>query len=194
MLDPLLVLSILVPILFIIIFKPFQAKSNTRSSPKSYPFIGQYLSIYANFHRLTQWTTDLVLSSPTLTYHIHRLFGQIRIITGNPSVVKHILKTNFANYDKGDIFRTTLYDLLGDGIFNVDGDEWKFQRQLSSHEFNTKSLRHFVEDVVDTELNERLIPMLATAASNNTGLDMQDLLQRFAFDNICRIAFGYDPE
>lgn len=195
MLEPLLILFILVPIVsIIIIFKPFQTKSNTKSSSKSYPFIGQYLSIYVNNHRLTQWTADLVLSSPTLTSHIHLPFGQTRIVTGNPSVVKHILKTNFANYGKGDIFRTTLYDLLGDGIFNVDGDEWKFQRKLSSHEFNTKSLRHFVEDVVDTELNERLIPILATAARNNTVLDMQDLLQRFAFDNICRIAFGYDPE
>ncbi|MCD7459488.1 hypothetical protein HAX54_041033 [Datura stramonium] len=70
-------------------------------------------------------------------------------------------------------------DFLGDGIFNVDGEIWKYQRQVSSHEFNTKSLRKFVENVVDAELNERLIPVLAAA--------------RFAFDNICKIAFGYDP-
>nr|GFA75067.1 cytochrome P450 94A1-like [Tanacetum cinerariifolium] len=167
---------------------------NGRWGNGNYCSVGQYLLIYANIHRITQWTAELVLSSPTLTSHLHRPFGQIRIITGNPSVVKHILKTNFTNYDKGDIFRTTLYDLLGDGIFNVDDDEWKFQRQLSSHEFNTKPLRYFVEDVVDTELNKRLIPILTSAAANETVLDMQDLLQRFAFDNICRIAFGYDPE
>lgn len=70
---------------------------------------------------------------------------------------------------------------------------WKFQRQVSSHEFNTKSLRNFVENVVDTELNQRLIPILAAAASNQTVVDFQDILQRFAFDNICKIAFGYDP-
>lgn len=83
--------------------------------------------------------------------------------------------------------------MLGNGIFNVDGDDWKFQRQLSSHEFNTKSLRHFVEHVVDAELNDRLLPILAAAAANDTVLDFQDILQRFAFDNICRIAFGHDP-
>ncbi|KAD3338327.1 hypothetical protein E3N88_33848 [Mikania micrantha] len=80
-----------------------------------------------------------------------------------------------------------LFDLLGDGIFNVDGDQWKLQRQLSSHVFSTKSLRHFVEHVVDTELNERLLPMLTTAAANDTVVDLQDVLQRIAFDNICKM-------
>ncbi|KAJ6412223.1 hypothetical protein OIU84_005308 [Salix udensis] len=67
------------------------------------------------------------------------------------------------------------------------------KRQVSSHEFNTKSLRKFVEIVVDTEVSQRLIPILSTAAANNTVLDLQDILQRFAFDNICKIAFGHDP-
>ncbi|KAI3802337.1 hypothetical protein L1987_30468 [Smallanthus sonchifolius] len=66
-----------------------------------------------------------------------------------------------------------------------------FQRRLSSHEFNTKSLRHFVEHV-DSELNERLIPILTIAAANDTVLDLQDILQIFAFDTICKIAFGHD--
>ncbi|KAM2242475.1 hypothetical protein ACFX1S_009428 [Malus domestica] len=50
-----------------------------------------------------------------------------------------------------------------DDIFNTDGDDWKFQRQVSNHEFNTKSLRKFVEQVVDTELSDRLITILSVA-------------------------------
>ncbi|CAH1417761.1 unnamed protein product [Lactuca virosa] len=180
------------PFLFIF-FKLLLTDSDENSQPKSYPFIGNYLSIYANSHRLTQWTSDAIHNSPSFTFVVRRPFGQKRVLTGNPANVQHILKTKFSTYQKGDIFRSTLFDLLGDGIFNVDGDEWKFQRQLSSHEFNTKSLRHFVEHVVDDELNNRLIPILTTAAANDTVLDLQDILQRFALDNICRIAFGYDP-
>uniref|UniRef100_A0A6N2LMY2 Cytochrome P450 n=1 Tax=Salix viminalis TaxID=40686 RepID=A0A6N2LMY2_SALVM len=112
---------------------------------------------------------------------------------GNPANVQHILKTKFYDYEKGSKSRQTLFDFLGNGIFNIDGDSWKFQRQVSSHEFNTKSLRKFVETVVDTEVSQRLIPILSTAAANNSVLDLQDILQRFAFDNICKIAFGYDP-
>ncbi|KAD3338332.1 hypothetical protein E3N88_33853 [Mikania micrantha] len=195
MIQSLLFFCFLLPLVFII-FKPkskFKSKSDERLAPKSYPFIGSYLSIYTNRHRLIQWTSDAVHNSPNFTFLLRRPFGQSRIITGNPTVVQHILKTQFSTYQKGGIFRDTLFDLLGDGIFNVDGDAWKFQRQLSSHEFNTKSLRHFVEHVVDSELNERLLPILTTAAANETVLDLQDILQRFAFDNICKIAFGYDP-
>ncbi|PWA64343.1 cytochrome P450 94A1 [Artemisia annua] len=194
MLESLLILSIFLPLLFIIIFKPFQTKTGIKSPPKSYPFIGHYFSIRANGNHLVEWVTKLVLNSPTLTTYIHRPFGQKRVITANPSVVKHILKTNFLTYQKGDVFRASFHDFIGDGIFNVSGDEWKFIRQLSSHEFNTNSLRHFVEDVVDIELNERLIPILANAAANNTIIDLQDILQRFSFDSICKISFGYDPK
>ncbi|KAI7983031.1 Cytochrome P450 94A1 [Camellia lanceoleosa] len=70
---------------------------------------------------------------------------------------------------------------------------WKLQRHVSSQEFNPKSFRNFVEHVVDAELNHRLIPILAAAAANKTVLDLQDILQRLAFDNISEIAFRYDP-
>ena len=108
-------------------------------------------------------------------------------------MVQHILKSNFQNYEKGETFRSRLTNFLGHGIFNIDGESWKFQRQVASHEFSTKSLRKFVETVVDTELSDRLIPILSSAAKNGTALDFQNILQRFAFDNICKIAFGSDP-
>ncbi|KAI3463952.1 hypothetical protein Pfo_020615, partial [Paulownia fortunei] len=130
---------------------------------------------------------------PNLTFDLHRTFGRLDIITANAANVQHILKSQFHNYHKGDFFTSTLRDFLGDGIFNSDGENWKFQRQVSSHEFNIKSLRKFVETVVDSELSDRLIPILKNAAAQKTVLDLQDILQRFAFDNICKIAFGYDP-
>ncbi|KAH0652241.1 hypothetical protein KY290_030681 [Solanum tuberosum] len=43
-------------------------------------------------------------------------------------------------------------------------------------------------------VSERLVPILANAAAEKKVVDIQDILQRFAFDNICKIAFGYDPE
>ncbi|XP_076931746.1 cytochrome P450 94A2-like [Bidens hawaiensis] len=189
MLNYLLVSCFLLPFLFIF----FKSKSNTKSSPKSYPIIGDYFIIKANRHRRTEWTTDLIRNSPTSTNVIRRPYDHDHVLTGNPAVVEHILKTNFPNYQKGIPGHNVLFDFLGDGIFNVDGDQWKSQRQLYSHVFSTKSLRYFVEHVVDTELNERLIPMLATAAANDTVLDLQDILQRFAVDSICKIAFDYDP-
>ncbi|KAI7749716.1 hypothetical protein M8C21_022112 [Ambrosia artemisiifolia] len=190
MLEPSILFCCLLPFLFIFI-KSFPTIFSNKH--KSNPFIVNYFSLYTNRHHLIQWTSKIVNSSPTLTIIIRRPFSPNRVITANPEVVHHILYTKFSTYPKGEMIRTTLSDFLGEGIFNIDGDNWKFQRQISSHEFNTKSLRNFVENVVDFELNERLIPILKTAAVNETVLDLQDILQRFTFDNICRIAFGYDP-
>ncbi|RZC62563.1 hypothetical protein C5167_024316 [Papaver somniferum] len=119
--------------------------------------------------------------------------GPARVWTANPENVKHILLAQFPIYPKGDLLTSILYDFLGTGIFNSDGANWKFQRKLASHEFNTNSLRKFIEDVVKIELFGRLIPILETTADRNLVLDLQDILQRFGFDNICKISFGFDP-
>eukprot|EP01018_Ginkgo_biloba_P035873 Gb_08312 [translate_table: standard] len=79
------------------------------------------------------------------------------------------------------------------GIFNVDGEQWKMQRKAASHEFNTKSIRNFVVETVQWEIRNRFMAVLSNACEREESLDLQDVLQRFAFDNICRVAFGVDP-
>ncbi|KAK7824452.1 cytochrome p450 94a1 [Quercus suber] len=126
---------------------------------------------------------------PRLTLRHHRsppLLRSLPVFSGNPAVVQHILKTNFPNYEKGDISRRALTDFLGHGIFNVDGESWKFQRQVSSHEFSTKSLRKFVETVVDTELSDRLIPILSSAAKH--GMELSLIFKTFFKEKRLRIA------
>ncbi|KAL2942300.1 Cytochrome P450 94A2 [Bienertia sinuspersici] len=174
--------------------KPQPQQSSHADLPKAYPIIGHLIAFYQKKENMLQWISNLMASSPSLTYVIHRPFGGKSIVTANPANLEHILKTNFPIYQKGHYQNDILRELLGGGIFNVDGEKWKFQRQVASHEFNTKSLRKFVETVVDAELSDRMIPILSDAANSQTVIDLQDILQRFAFDNICNISFGYDPE
>ncbi|XP_038887465.1 cytochrome P450 94A2-like [Benincasa hispida] len=198
MLAPLLlfIFLFLLPLLFFIFIFTKTPNSHFTPSiklPRSYPLVGSFFAVFANRHRRLQWLSDVLQVSPAATFTLHRLFGRRQIFTANPAVVQHILKTQFHIYQKGDSIRSPFSDFLGDGIFNADGESWKFQRQVSSHEFTTKSLRKFVETVVDAELSDRLVPILYTAATDCSVLDFQDVLQRFAFDNVCKIAFGYDP-
>ncbi|KAJ6672249.1 CYTOCHROME P450 94B3 [Salix viminalis] len=90
-------------------------------------------------------------------------------------------------------FTEILGDLLGCGIFNVDGELWSTQRKLASHEFSTKSLREFVVMTLQEEVENRLIPLLEAAVEAKSVLDLQDLLRRFAFDIVCRVSLGTDP-
>ncbi|PNX66809.1 cytochrome p450, partial [Trifolium pratense] len=86
-----------------------------------------------------------------------------------------------------------LQDFLGNGIFNSDGVLWKLQRKTASYEFNTKSLRNFIVEIVTVETQTRLIPILSKATENNQILDLQNILEQFAFDNVCKLAFNVDP-
>ncbi|TXG51291.1 hypothetical protein EZV62_023815 [Acer yangbiense] len=163
--------------------------------PPSYPLIGCLISFYKNRSRLLDWYTDLISqSSPqSLTIVLQRLGARRTIVTANPENVEHILKTNFANFPKGKPFTEILGDLLGCGIFNVDGELWSSQRKLASHEFSTKSLREFIVKTLQEEVENRLIPLLEDAMETEKVLDLQDLLRRFAFDIVCKVSLGTDP-
>ncbi|XP_010244250.1 PREDICTED: cytochrome P450 94C1 [Nelumbo nucifera] len=144
------------------------------------------------FDNLCDWYTHLLKNSPSRTIHIHVLGNTI---TANPDNVEYMLKTRFDNYPKGKPFSAILGDLLGRGIFNVDGDTWKFQRKMASLELGSVSIRSFAFEIVTSEIKHRLLPFLSSTASDEQDrvLDLQDVFQRFTFDNICRFSFGLDP-
>lgn len=139
-----------------------------------------------SFPNLSDWYTHLLSNSPTATIHLHVLSN---ILTANPDNVQHILKSNFNNYPKGKPFSSILGDLLGQGIFNVDGHSWLFQRKMASLELGTLSVRSHAFQILSTQINTRLLPLL----SHSSSLDLQDVFRRFSFDNICRFSFGLDP-
>ncbi|OMO89113.1 Cytochrome P450 [Corchorus olitorius] len=142
------------------------------------------------FDNLCDYYTHLLKKSPTGTIHIHVLGN---IITANPENVQHILKTRFENYPKGKPFSALLGDLLGRGIFNVDGESWKFQRKMASLELGSVSIRMHALNIVKSEIESRLIPLLSSVSGNKQVVDLQDVFRRFSFDNISRFSFGLDP-
>ncbi|KAI5664789.1 hypothetical protein M9H77_24112 [Catharanthus roseus] len=145
------------------------------------------------FTNLCDWYAHLLQNSPTQTIHIHVLN---KTITANPENVEYILKTKFENYPKGKPFSTILGDFLGRGIFNVDGDLWRFQRKLASLELGRFSIRSYAFEVVHHEIEHRLVPLLSSVANKEDCivLDLQDVFRRFSFDCICRFSFGLDPK
>lgn len=151
------------------------------------------------FPNLCDWYSHLLSNSPTKTIHIHVLGN---IVTANPNNVEYMLKTRFDNFPKGKPFSAILGDFLGHGIFNVDGDSWRFQRKMASLELDRYSIRSFAFEIVNKEIESRLIPLLSSFSAgksvsgfdgNGGVLDLQDVFRRFSFDSICRFSFGLDP-
>ncbi|KAJ6756531.1 CYTOCHROME P450 FAMILY PROTEIN-RELATED [Salix purpurea] len=191
-------LQILLLLLFLSLYfylYAFSSKKKPASKGfKAYPIVGALPEFVRNRHRFLEWTTETLSHCPANTAVFHRPGKVHGIITASPLNVEYILKTNFENYPKGDRFIKLLEDFLGRGIFNSDGELWRVQRKTASYEFNTKSLRNFVMDNVEVEISTRLVPVLAKASKTKQVLDLQDILERFAFDNICKVAFNVDPD
>ncbi|CAA6656245.1 unnamed protein product [Spirodela intermedia] len=113
------------------------------------------------------------------------------VYLADPRDVEYILSTNFDNYAKGSYNHNILEDLLGDGIFAVDGDQWRHQRKLASFEFSTRNLRDYSSNTFKRDA-ARLAQVISAAASSNQSVDIQDLLMRSTMDSIFKVGFSVD--
>ncbi|GJN08961.1 hypothetical protein PR202_ga26923 [Eleusine coracana subsp. coracana] len=72
----------------------------------------------------------------------------------------------------GDVYRSYMHVLLGDGIFNADGELWRKQRKTASFEFASKNLRDF-SAIVFREYSLKLSSILSQASMAGKVVDMQ---------------------
>ncbi|PTQ29307.1 hypothetical protein MARPO_0144s0024 [Marchantia polymorpha] len=146
--------------------------------PRVWPILGSVLDVSRNHWRMHDYAYDYCKKYyPT---YVTKMPGFNYVVTVDPANVEHVLKTNFSNYDKGEEQHLHLGDLLGDGIFNADGDIWKKHRKVASYEFASKGLRdHSFHNFKNNAV--RLCQILDRAAEENKPVDMMDLMLRLTF-------------
>ena len=69
-------------------------------------------------------------------------FGGVKeaIVTTNPVVIQHVLKTNSDNYHKSEIQVKRMGHFLGKGLLTTEGEAWRTQRRLIQTGFERKQL------------------------------------------------------
>ncbi|KAF4137759.1 Cytochrome P450 [Phytophthora infestans] len=111
------------------------------------------------------------------------------IILFTPEAFEDVLKTQFHNFEKGPFMCENLRDLLGDGIFAVDGDPWVHQRKTASHLFTMRTLRESMTTVIQRHA-VTLYAILQRACDNHNTLDLFKLFNRFTIEAFAEIGFG----
>ncbi|XP_010423121.1 PREDICTED: cytochrome P450 86B1-like [Camelina sativa] len=156
-----------------------------------WPFLGMLPSlILAVRSNIYEWLSDILISRNGTFRFRGPWFSTLNcVVTCDPRNVEHILKTRFSIYPKGSYFRETMRDLLGDGIFNADEETWQRQRKTASVEFHSAKFRQLTSHSLHELVHNRLLPVLEISEK----IDLQDVLLRLTFDNVCMIAFGVDP-
>ncbi|XP_030551653.2 LOW QUALITY PROTEIN: cytochrome P450 86A22-like [Rhodamnia argentea] len=178
----------------------FKLISASLSGPRVWPLLGSLPGLIRNAARMHDWIADNLRAAGG-TYQtcicpvplLARKQGLVTV-TCDPKNLEHVLKARFDNYPKGPTWQAVFHDLLGDGIFNSDGDTWKNQRKTAALEFTTRTLRQAMSRWVSRAIKHRFCPILKAAQLEGRSVDLQDLLLRLTFDNICGLAFGMDPE
>ncbi|KAM0952980.1 putative cytochrome P450 [Dioscorea sansibarensis] len=159
-----------------------------KTGPRTWPLIGASIELLKNYDRMHDWLADHLSVSKTITVPLP--FTTYTYIA-DPSNVAHVLKTNFSNYPKGELYRSYMDVLLGDGIFNADGEMWRKQRKTASFEFASKNLRDF-STTVFREYALKLSTILCHVSISHQDIDMQDLYMRMTLDSICKVGFGVE--
>ncbi|KDP41226.1 hypothetical protein JCGZ_15633 [Jatropha curcas] len=165
-----------------------QWRKRNKKGPRTWPIIGAAIEQFMNYDRMHDWLVaylselrTVVVPMPFTTY----------TYIADPASVEHVLKTNFSNYPKGETYHSYMEVLLGDGIFNADGELWRRQRKTASFEFASKNLRDF-STIVFREYSLKLSSILSNASFQNQEIDMQELLMRMTLDSICKVGFGVE--
>lgn len=183
----------------------FWVLTRSLTGPRMWPLVGSLPGLISNRARIHDWIAQNLRSTgAAATYQtcilplpfFARRQGFVTV-TCNPRNLEHMLRTRFDNYPKGPMWQSAFHDLLGQGIFNSDGDTWLIQRKTAALEFTTRTLRQAMARWANRSIKTRLWRILADhceSAGVGAGVDLQDLLLRLTFDNICGLTFGKDPE
>lgn len=161
----------------------------------NWPIVGMLPSLIIGLQGdMYEWISNVICSQNGTFIFKGPWFTNLNcVVTSDPRNLEYLLKTKFSNFPKGEYFRATVKDLLGDGIFSADDEIWQKQRKTASLEFHSAKFRNLTTESLLELVHSRLLPVLEDSIKQSSHVDLQDVLLRLTFDNVCMIAFGVDP-
>ncbi len=109
------------------------------------------------------------------------------IVTINPLVIQHVLKTNSENYHKSEIQKKRMGHFLGKGLLTTEGEAWKTQRRLIQTGFERKQLE-ILSSIMQDSLADSLRNFDRQARTGP--VDIYPLMMKITFSMVARSLFG----
>jgi len=116
-------------------------------------------------------------------------FGGVKeaIVTTDPVVIQHVLKTNSENYHKSEIQKKRMGHFLGKGLLTTEGEPWRTQRRLIQSGFERKQLE-VLSSIMQDSLAESLRDFDRQARFGP--VDIYPLMMKITFAMVGRSLFG----
>src|ERR1700740_3665820 len=109
------------------------------------------------------------------------------IVTIDPTVIQHVLKTNSENYQKSEIQVKRMGHFLGKGLLTTHGEAWRTQRRLIQKGFDRTQL-----DALSSIMKDSLAESLQDFDRQVRGgpVDIYPQLMKITFAMVARSLFG----
>ncbi len=109
------------------------------------------------------------------------------IVTIDPAVIQHVLKTNAENYQKSEIQVKRMGHFLGKGLLTTEGEAWRTQRRLIQKGFDRKQL-----DALSSIMQDSVADSLRNFDTQirNGPVDIYPQLMKITFAMVARSLFG----
>ena len=116
-------------------------------------------------------------------------FGGVKeaIVTMNPVVIQHVLKTNSENYHKSEIQKKRMGHFLGKGLLTTEGEAWRTQRRLIQTGFERKQLE-VLSSIMQDSLTDSLRDFDKQALQGP--VDIYPLMMKITFAMVAKSLFG----
>ena len=116
-------------------------------------------------------------------------FGGVKeaIVTLNPVVIQHVLKTNSENYHKSEIQKKRMGHFLGKGLLTTEGEAWRTQRRLIQTGFERKQLE-VLSSIMQDSLTDSLRDFDKQALRGP--VDIYPLMMKITFAMVAKSLFG----
>jgi cytochrome P450 len=157
--------------------------------PQSIPAVSRsqsFLDSRAMAHNPVQVLTKYTkLHGDTFRFY----FGGVKeaIVTINPVVIQHVLKTNSENYHKSEIQKKRMGHFLGKGLLTTEGEAWRTQRRLIQTGFERKQLE-VLSSIMQDSLADSLRDFDRQAQIGP--VDIYPLMMKITFAMVGRSLFG----
>lgn len=153
------------------------------------PILENLVDLIRSTDRMHDWTAKAMEETDFAPFMVRAPGTPDKTILCSPESFEEVFKTHFDAFPKGEFQIGNLRDLLGDGIFAVDGEQWAAQRKTASRLFTMRSLRETMTTTIRKH-SVALQGIFERASATGETLDLFNLFNRFTIEAFAEIGFG----
>jgi cytochrome P450 len=113
------------------------------------------------------------------------------IMLSDPATIEAVMVTHPDIFVKAGAQRDLMHDLLGDGIVNVEGEQWYHQRKTAAKFFSARTLRLCMTETMRRNIDQ-VNHILDAQCGTGRLFNLSNIFQQFTLQTFLEVGVGID--